>query len=134
LTDGVVLETIWPPPGSNHATTNEASLVQVIKFGDFTALLTGDSTYQILETLVYNEPFDVLKLAHHGSKTGTSDLFLEKVRAGLAVVSAGKNNQYHHPHPSVLNALKKARLRYERTDEVGSIRIVTDGKETKIIN
>jgi competence protein ComEC len=134
LTDGVVIETLWPPQGFESRETNEHSLVQVIKFGDFEALVTGDVTYRILDSLSFDYTFEVFKLSHHGSKTGTDRETLEKIRAYLAIISSGKNNSYHHPHPSVLSLLKKYNLAYKRTDESGNIEIITDGKNTKVLN
>jgi beta-lactamase superfamily II metal-dependent hydrolase len=134
LTDGVILETIWPKVGFTSEDTNEHSLVQIVRFGDFAALLTGDITYQILDGFVLEDSFQVMKLAHHGSKTGTDDETFKKIKTAFAVISDGKNNPYHHPHPSVLNVLNKYKVPFKRTDEVGTIEIITDGKTTKVLN
>jgi len=135
LSDGVTIETKWPKAGFSSQDTNEHSLVQLLKFGNFDLLLTGDITYQILDGLDLNsDSIEVFKLPHHGSKTGVDNSTFEKIKASLAVISAGKNNSYHHPHPSVINLLKKFGVEYKRTDKVGSIKIVTDGKTTRVIN
>ena len=134
LSDGVVIETKWPREDFSSQDTNEYSLVQLLKFGDFDLLLTGDITYQILDNLDLNlNSIEVFKLPHHGSKTGVDNSTFEKIHTLLAVISAGKNNSYHHPHPSVLNLLKKFGVEYKRTDEDGSIKIVTDGQTTKVL-
>lgn len=132
--DQVLLETLWPNPGFKSSETNEYSLVQVLKYGNFRALLTGDVTYQILDTLTFPESFQVFKIPHHGSKTGIDDVSLQKIKTYFVPISAGYKNRYHHPHPSVLGLLKKYDIPYERTDQVGTIEIVTDGKNTKILN
>ncbi len=134
LTDGVSIETKWPNPGFESSDTNEHSLVQILSYGDFRALLTGDIPYQILDTLDFPSTFAVFKIPHHGSKTGVDDATFNKIRAYFVPISAGKNNKYHHPHPSVIALLKKYRIPYKRTDEVGSIEVVTDGKNTKVVN
>lgn len=134
LSDGVAIETLWPKANFESKDTNEYSLVQKVKFGNFALLLTGDITYQILDNLnLGTNSIDVFKLPHHGSKTGVDNSTFEKIRTGLAIISAGKNNPYHHPHPSVIFLLKKFGIKYERTDKEGSIKIVTDGKTTKVI-
>ena len=135
LSDGVVIETKWPKEGFSSQDTNEYSLVQLLKFGDFDLLLTGDITHQILDSLDLNSDLiEVLKLPHHGSKTGVDNSTFEKIKASVAIISAGKNNSYHHPHPSVLALLRKYNIEYKRTDIEGEIKIVTDGKTTKVVN
>lgn len=134
LTDGVVIDTLWPIVSFDSDQTNEHSLVQVISYGNFKALLTGDITYQILNTLNIRDSFSLIKLAHHGSKTGTDNMTLSKIKAQLALISSGKNNSYHHPHPSVLALLEKYNLLYKRTDRNGTVEIVTDGNTTKVVN
>lgn len=134
LSDGVTIETKWPKAGFSSQDTNEHSLVQLLKFGNFDLLLTGDMTYQILNSLDFGwDSIEVLKLPHHGSKTGVNNSTFEKIHTLLAVISAGKNNSYHHPHRSVLNLLRKHKIEYKRTDIEGEIKIVTDGKTTKVL-
>jgi competence protein ComEC len=134
LSDGVSIETRWPQKGFKSTDTNEYSLVQLLKFGEFDLLLTGDITYQILNSLDFgSESIEAFKLPHHGSKTGVDNSTFQKIKASVAIISAGKNNSYHHPHPSVLNLLKKYNVEYKRTDIEGEIKIVTDGKTTKVI-
>jgi competence protein ComEC len=134
LSDGVVVETLWPKVNLSSRDTNEYSLVQILRFGEFDLLLTGDITYQILNSLAFDsDSIEVFKLPHHGSKTGINDSTLEKIRPSLAIISAGKNNAYHHPHPSVLSLLKKFGIEYKRTDQDGAIRVVTDGRATKVL-
>jgi len=134
LSDGVTIETKWPKEDFSSNDTNEYSLVQLLKFGDFDLLLTGDITYQILNFLDFNsESIEVFKLPHHGSKTGVNNSTFEKIHILLAVISAGKNNPYHHPHPSVLALLRKYNIEYKRADIEGEIKIVTDGNVAKVI-
>ena len=134
LSDGVQIVTLWPAKEFSSDDTNDYSMVQHLKLGEFDLLLTGDITYQILNGLDFDlNLFEVVKLPHHGSKTGVGDSTFEKIRTSFAIISAGKNNQYHHPHPSVLSLLKKFGVEYKRTDEQGSIKIVTDGKTTKVV-
>jgi competence protein ComEC len=133
LSDGVTIRTLWPAAGFDSKDTNEFSLVQLLSFGNFDLLLTGDITYQILNTLNLPSSVEVFKLPHHGSKTGVDEATFQRMSAVLAIVSAGKNNSYHHPHPSVLSLLNKHGVSYRRTDEIGSIEIITDGIQTRAL-
>lgn len=134
LSDNVLIETFWPSHEHVESDTggkldaNSFSLVQTINFGQFKALLTGDIEYQILDTL-FNQglEIDIFKLPHHGSKTGVDEMTFELIKPGLSIISAGKNNRYHHPHPSVLEFLKKYNLSYKNTISDGEIEIVSDG-------
>ncbi len=133
LTDGTTLTTLWPKAGFSDPNTNPYSLVQVLQYGNFHALFTGDITYQILDTLNFQTSFDVFKIPHHGSNTGVDDTTFHKIHAYFVPISVGLNNRYHHPHPSVLALLNKYHVPYLRTDQVGTIEIVTDGKNTKVV-
>ncbi len=134
LEDGVRIDIKWPAKDFEDRDVNNYSLTTVFKYKDFDLLLTGDLGFEILNSLTFDSPIEVFKLPHHGSKTGVDDETFKKFRFLLAVISAGKNNSYHHPHPSVLALLKKYNVPYKRTDLEGGIRIVTDGKTTKILN
>jgi competence protein ComEC len=71
---------------------------------------------------------DVLKVAHHGSKTSTTGPFLEAVHPAFAVISAGFENLYGHPHADVVERLKQANIEVFRTDQMGAITVRTDGQ------
>ena len=134
LSDGVKIEHLWPSAayvGSDDGKldANSFSLVQIVSFGNFKTLLTGDIEYQILDTLFAdNSKIDVFKLPHHGSKTRVDDITFAKIHSSLAIISAGKNNKYHHPHPTVLELLKKYNVSSKRTDMGGEVEVVSDGK------
>ena len=92
-----------------------------------TYLLTGDIDLYNEEVLLreYNDLHcDILKLAHHGSDTASGDAFLERTRPLLAVVSAGLNNYYGHPHPAVMQRLQDWHIASLNTAENGDIRIL----------
>lgn len=65
---------------------------------------------------------DVLKVGHHGSKTSTSDSWLEHLRPTIALISAGKDNRFGHPHAEVINRLEERKIAIYRTDRDGAIR------------
>ena len=74
---------------------------------------------------------DVLKLGHHGSKNSTSELFLGYVSPVIAIVSAGKENRYGHPHKEVMDILEKFGIENKSTKD-GTITLVSDGVEVRI--
>lgn len=142
ISDGVTIDTLWPTreyveEKRNLAKNNKNlfSLVQFLTYSEKKVLLTGDIEAAILDDIGSNiGSIDIFKLPHHGSKTGVDNSTFDKIKASLAIISAGKNNSYHHPHPSVLNMLRKYNIEYKRTDIEGEIKIVTDGKTTKVVN
>lgn len=125
------IDTLWPSKEyieTESATdTNSYSLVQILSFGNFKVLLTGDIESDILNTLFSSKTqFDVFKLPHHGSKTGVDDETFGKIGAKLGIISAGTNNRYGHPSREVIELLKKYNMPYKRTDREGDIEIVID--------
>ena len=109
---------------------NTSSLVLKMAYGKSTFLFTGDAPISIEKKLA-EEGSDissqVLKTGHHGSKTSTSDLFLEKVSPEIAVIQVGKDNRYGHPSPEVLERLAKYGIKVMRTDQVGDIKLFSNG-------
>ncbi|APQ99978.1 cell wall-binding repeat-containing protein [Clostridium botulinum] len=127
---GVADFTILAPNNSSYSNLNNYSIVIKLKFGNRAFIFTGDA-----ESLSEGEILakqlditgDVLKLGHHGSKTSTSQNFLNKVNPKYAVVSCGKNNSYKHPHQETLNKLKAKNIKVYRTDEAGTITATSNG-------
>jgi competence protein ComEC len=70
----------------------------------------------------------VYKAGHHGSDTSSSASFLTAVAPDISVISSGIENQYGHPHPAVLGRLSDAGAAVLRTDELGTIEVITDGQ------
>ena len=111
---------------------NQQSIVLHLRFGQFDSLLTGDATVDVEQILAWRKKLsqvEVLKLGHHGSKTSTSEEILLAAQPQLAIISVGKDNRFGHPAPEVLERLKKYKIPYLRTDELGTIEIVSDGKK-----
>lgn len=110
---------------------NDFSVVAILSLGEFDALLTGDmGPGKIPDILAEGEIRDVeyLKVPHHGSKNGLTQELLDAANPELAVISVGKNNRYGHPSPEVINMLRDRDIKILRTDEMGNIEVVTDGK------
>lgn len=109
---------------------NDTSVVLKLRCGGSTAMLTGDASTEIEERIVdggVDVRADVLKVGHHGSRHSSSAKFLQAVQPTWAVISAGKNNGYHHPHPTALLRLERAQTTILRTDELGDIQLYTNG-------
>jgi competence protein ComEC len=129
----VVLETLWPQQEYVRTRptddTNSYSLVQKVTYGKNTVLLTGDITFDIFNQLMADAGhINILKAPHHGSYTGINeDTFLYN-KPQIVIISDGKNNRYGHPHASVLKVLDEHQIPYLRTDQVGEIEFVSDGK------
>lgn len=98
---------------------NKTSIVILLKYGQFDALLTGDIDQRIEEQIAVEYKFqdiEVLKVAHHGSKYSTSKEFLQAVRPQIAIISVGKN-PWGHPTKEVLDRLKEEEIKILRTDK-----------------
>ncbi len=99
---------------------NDTSLVAEIRYGDFCALFTGDSTDLIDET--YPTDIDLLKVAHHGSGFATFADYVLHLSPDFAIISVGKENSYGHPSSEVVHRLKAEGAQILRTDISGDIR------------
>lgn len=117
---------------------NKTSIVSLLDFGKFQALLTGDVGVEeegkIIHQIPPTEEIEVLKVAHHGSKYATSEEFLKSISPKLAVISVGAKNRWGHPAPEVLQRLSVAGAKILRTDLEGEIEIVSDGKGWYTVN
>jgi competence protein ComEC len=136
LDDGVVLETLHPPPvplrGSPSDRNNNALVFRLV-YREVSFLLTGDIEAAAEEQLVgssTNLESDVLKVAHHGSNSSTGPAFLEAVNPRSAVISAGADNRFGHPHAEVLTRLEQAlgAEQVYQTSRQGSIEFISDGQ------
>ncbi len=131
--DGAVLEIVDVPRFENIYAPdgNEASTIASIKYGKHSLLFTGDvdaSRERLLKNL---GRYDVLKVAHHGSRRSSSARFLQQVRPKVAVISVGVGNGYGHPHQETLARLASVGSKVLRTDELGAIKVVFDDADIK---
>lgn len=134
--DGAKLQILFPNQDVSNWETNRASVVARLVYGDASFLLTGDSPIPIENVLLtLDSEFldsDVLKAGHHGSRTSTSLTFAEAVSPEYAVISAGKDNTYGHPHKEVLDILQKLGAKIVSTAESGTIKFETNGKTLEL--
>ena len=112
--------------------SNTSSIVVKVTYGDIDFMLTGDAPQSIEDymSVTYGVQLqsEVLKLGHHGSRNSSSDLFLATVNPQYAVVSAGKDNKYGHPHQETLDRVAKVGSIIKSTAELGALHFQTDGK------
>ena len=112
--------------------SNNASVVMKIQYGDIGFLLSGDAPSSIEDYLVttYGSSLEseVLKLGHHGSKTSTSEAWLDAVTPQHAIVSAAVGNRYGHPHQDVMQRVFARNISSSHTGLDGTVTFETDGK------
>jgi len=130
--DDIRLEVLWPDPGAVPAEPpdtgtgiNNVSIVLLGEVGERRFLLAGDIEEGIDPILLQRglPAVDFLKVAHHGSRTSSTEAFLDAVRPGVAVVSAGAGNPYGHPAPATIERLQARAGRVLRTDRDGTVEI-----------
>lgn len=119
---------------SNMGSTdsNQNSIVLKMNYNDISVLFTGDCDRNCEDELLNeNIDVDILKVAHHCSRYGTSTDFLDRVTPKLAIISVGEGNRYRHPHQECLDNLRN--IEVYRTDLSGDIVLETDGKNYNIL-
>jgi competence protein ComEC len=133
--DGVLLRVLGPDSAwtAGLDDANDASVIIMARYGDIRFLLTGDAETAEESWLVESAgellDADVLKVAHHGSRTSTSPGFLAAVRPRIALISVGAGNRYGHPGARVLDDLAERGALVVRTDRSGSVVVRTDGRQ-----
>lgn len=132
LGSGVFLNILFPDRGVSEVESNTASVVAQLIYGNTKFMLTGDSPKTIEEylTMLDGEKLksDVLKVGHHGSKTSSSEMFLGLVSSEYSVISAGRDNQYGHPHKEVIDVLNQFTSNILNTQNKGTIVFKSDGE------
>ncbi|MEN6338895.1 MAG: ComEC/Rec2 family competence protein [Clostridiaceae bacterium] len=117
---------------------NDTSYILRVTYQNTSLLLTGDAT-QVAEKLALkalpNSYFqaDVLKVGHHGSSDSTGTKFLDTVNPSIAIISCGVNNEYGHPDQALLDRLTERNITVYRTDQDGTITLLLDGTNVKVI-
>ncbi len=120
--------------GGNEA--NAYSIVARLDYGSFSMLLPGDAENQTEHRMLtkdMNIQSKVLKVAHHGSKYASSEVFLTRVKPEIALVSCGAWNRYGHPSQAVLDRLRAVGVKLYRTDLQGEVTISTRGKDGDLV-
>lgn len=128
-------EIIYPDQckGSN---ANNYSVGIILRHGENSFIFTGDSETSAEAEMVKSgrlEHISVYKADHHGSKTSSSADFLGAISPDIVVISCGKDNKYGHPSPEALKRIKKFTDKIYRTDECGTVKIISDGADLEVI-
>lgn len=133
--NSTTLQALWPPADWKErgvgTATNDGSLSFKITCAGSTLVSTGDASESVEEQILQSGidiSATLLKVGHHGSRTSTDHDFLQAVHPDVAVISVGKTNRYGHPHPTVLQRLEVEGVRVFRTDQLGPIKLHSDGQ------
>ena len=134
---GALVRVVHPPPPAweRPRVRNDDSVVVDVRFGDVSIVLPGDIGAAVEAELTANWPpaaIRVLKAPHHGSRTSSSDAFVAALDPDLAVVSAGRDSRFGHPHPEVVRRYAAHGARLLRTGEVGAVSVCTDGRRAAV--
>ncbi len=134
VSESVASMTTRSPDNVLGATTgdlNDYSLVFGLHYGKFDVLFTGDADTRVepqyVGSTLADEQVEVLKVPHHGSRTGMNEAFVDWVNPQLSIISVGKNS-YGHPSKEAIDMLQRVGSRIMRTDEVGDIAVISDGQ------
>jgi competence protein ComEC len=136
--ENIYIDILSPYKDMNTLDSNDASIVGKLVYGETSFMLTGDASLYTENLMEWNEKdetlnSDILKLGHHGAKTASSILWLEKVSPNIAIVSAGKNNKYGHPSTEVIDRLSTLKIPYLNTADIGNIIFESDGVKTILV-
>jgi len=146
MLDGARLDVDWPPPDSvpplapdDGKKVNDESIVLELHYGSRTMLFTGDAEEEIDPQLLtrglaahLGGHVDVLKVAHHGSGTATTNALLDAIQPRIAIISVGAGNPYGHPAPATIQRLEDHGAAVYRTDLNGSVEVATDGRDLTV--
>ncbi len=121
---------IWPSEHEDSKELNDHSLVFLLRYGSFDAVFTGDADVHVQPKYqgapFPDRPVELLKVPHHGSKTGMTREFTQWIHPKVAIISVGKNS-YGHPTPEAIELLESVGAQIFRTDQRGDIEVVSDG-------
>jgi len=138
LGNGVTLTILHPAEsleGKVMNKVNNESVVLMLKYGENEILLSGDIEAKTERQIILSGAefdADVLKVAHHGSKTSTTGEFLYEVLPQVAIIQVGAKNRYGHPTQEVLKRLDDYDIKYYRNDLAGDIKVISDGESYQV--
>ena len=119
--------------GDNKEDLNKTSIILKMTYKETSYLFTGDATSETEKEILNKDiKSTVLKVAHHGSQYSSTAKFLNEVKPKYAIIEVGKDNDYGHPKKVVLQKLEKIGAEIYRTDQDGTIHLISDGKNIKI--
>jgi competence protein ComEC len=129
---GAVIDILFPDRDVSDWTTNDGSIVARLTYGETSVMLAGDATSATEEIVLADYTIDtldvdILKVAHHGSRTSTSEAFVEALSPSVALISSDGGKKYGHPHQETLDTLSFLGVRVLRTDLLGTIIMKSNG-------
>jgi competence protein ComEC len=133
----VMMSVLWPPSAQNTElpSQNNDSIVLKVLLGQRSFLLTGDIEARAEEALIPLASAlraDVVKVAHHGSKTSSTATFISAAQPGYAVISVGQTSIFGHPYPEVVKRWEAAGAQVLRTGNSGTITFTTNGTDLRL--
>ncbi len=133
LGGGALVYILFPDRGVDGLDSNTGSIIAKLVYGNTSVMLTGDAPNNALEYITWLDgdllESSVLKAGHHGSRTSASEIFIKAVRPQYAVISAGKNNSYKHPHKETLDLFAQEKIPVLGTYDHGTITMESDGEK-----
>jgi len=122
-------------PLRDYSSLNNMGIVSRLEFGSTSFLFTGDIEIAAESDLAARGGVrsNVLNIAHHGSRTSSTQVFLDSVMPNIAVISCGMDNSFGHPHRTVMERLQAMDIRILRTDLDGNIVLISDGESIGIV-
>ncbi len=135
--EDVLVDVLWPEFTENKGapSKNNDSIVLQVRLGNRAILMTGDveaGAERSLQTMNGDLRADVVKVAHHGSKTSSTAEFVNAVQAQRAIISVGQTSMFGHPHAEVVERWKSSGAEVLTTGNSGTITVTTDGKDLRV--
>ena len=136
---GVSITVLWPPPSTNSEfpSGNNDSVVVQLRYGSRSVLFTADIEAQAEKSLLKSRlalSADVIKVAHHGSKTSSSADFIAATKASFAVISVGQTSIFGHPNKEVVERWKESGAEVITTGNGGTITVTTNGRDLQVVS
>jgi competence protein ComEC len=133
----VAIDVLWPPPSTNLKATyrNNDAVVLRARYGGRTLIFAADIEKEAENALLRSDTnlrADVIKVAHHGSRTSSIQSFVDATCPSVAVISVGRTSIFGHPHKEVVERWRASGAQVMTTGEKGTISVVTDGRELKV--
>ncbi|MBZ1348742.1 MAG: MBL fold metallo-hydrolase [Candidatus Liptonbacteria bacterium] len=135
---GNYLEVLSPSESlrqNKRTSVNDNSLVKLFQNKDGSLLFTGDISLKIFRKILDkydNLNIDFLKVPHHGSRSGMDENILQRISPSFALISVGQKNPYGHPSKEIIDFLEKLKIRYFRTDQYGSVKLLMENKTMEV--
>lgn len=135
--DGLIMEVVNEEPKiDSNKEWNKHSLVFRLRYGQFSALLSGDIEKEGLASLTPRayQPCTIVKVPHHGSRNSLWPDFYQRTRPRYAVISVGRDNNFGHPHPELIEYLEGQKIKILRTDKDGAISFFSNGQSLRVVS